>query len=77
MFEGIVMTSVRKSLAGNRRYRRLDGEPTIGELLDDPVIEAMMARDGVARADLVHLMDEVRCRLERQDARELVTTAHR
>jgi hypothetical protein len=74
MFEGIVMTSVRKSPAGNRRYRRLDGEPTIGELLDDPVIEAIMARDGVARADLVHLIDEVRGKLERRGARELAAT---
>ena len=63
------MTTARKVPAGNRRSRRLDGEPTIRELLDDPVIEAMMARDGVARADLVHLMDEVRSRLERQGTR--------
>lgn len=71
------MTTARKVPARNRRSRRLDGEPTIRELLDDPVIEAMMARDGVARADLVHLMDEIRGRLERQGARELAGTAHR
>lgn len=69
------MTTERKAPAGNRRYRRLDGEPTIRELLDDPVIEAVMARDGVARADLVLLIDEVRGRLARQSARELARTA--
>ena len=62
----------RKAPAGNPWHRRLDGEPTITELLDDPVIEAVMARDGVARADLVHLIDEVRGRLDQRNAaREL------
>jgi hypothetical protein len=71
------MTTVRKSPTGNRRPRRLDQEPTIRELLDDPVIEAIMARDGVARADLVHLIDEVRGRLTRREAgRELADAAY-
>jgi hypothetical protein len=71
------MTTVRKSPAGNRRSRRLDGEPTIRELLDDPVIEAIMARDGVARTDLVHLIDEVRGRLARREAvREFADAAY-
>jgi len=48
---------------GNRWRRRLDGEPSIQELLDDPVIEAVMARDGVARLDLEHLIAEMRDRL--------------
>jgi hypothetical protein len=70
------MTTIRKSPAGNPWHRRLDGEPTIRELLDDPVIEAMMARDGVARADLVHLIDEVRGRLvQRKTVRELADAA--
>lgn len=71
------MTTARKVPAGNRRSRRLDGEPTIRELLNDPVIEAVMARDGVARSDLVLLIDEVRGRLERQGLRELAETVHR
>jgi len=49
--------------------RRLDGEPSIKELLDDPVIEAVMARDGVRRNELEHLICEMRQRLA---TRELV-----
>ena len=49
--------------SGNRWRRRLDGEPSIKELLDDPVIEAVMARDGVRRKELEHLILEVRDRL--------------
>jgi hypothetical protein len=51
--------------------RRLHGEPSIQELLDDPVIEAVMARDGVARPDLEHLIAEARVRLARRTVREL------
>lgn len=62
-----MMKTARKSPAGSRRQCRLHGEPTILELLNDPVMEAMMARDGVERAQLVLLIDEVRLRLERRD----------
>ena len=55
--------------SGSRWHRRLDGEPSIKELLDDPVIEAVMARDGVRRKELEHLIYEVRDRLV---SRELV-----
>jgi hypothetical protein len=47
----------------------LDGEPSIKELLDDPVIEAIMARDGVRRKELELLICEMRDRLA---TRELV-----
>jgi hypothetical protein len=60
-----------------RWRRRLDGEPSIQELLDDPVIEAVMARDGVRRTELEHLICEMRVRLaarEHPASRELVTT---
>jgi hypothetical protein len=61
---------------GDRWWRRLDGEPTIHELLNDPVIEAIMARDGVVREDLILLIEEVRVRLERRNAvRELADAA--
>lgn len=53
----------------NRWRRRLDGEPSIKELLDDPVIEAVMARDGVRRKELEHLIDDVRGRLAGRDRR--------
>jgi hypothetical protein len=60
--EGIIMTTDSRP-SGNRWRRRLDGEPSIQELLDDPVIEAVMARDGVGRPELEHLIAEMRIRL--------------
>ena len=57
------MTTARMRPPGDRWWRRLDGEPTLQELLDDPVIEAIMARDGVRRDELVSLISEVRSRL--------------
>ncbi|HEX2117444.1 MAG TPA: hypothetical protein VHM01_23825 [Alphaproteobacteria bacterium] len=62
------MTGEARPSAGPWR-RRLDGEPSIQELLDDPVIEAVMARDGVDRAELEHLIDDVRGRLAARDIR--------
>jgi hypothetical protein len=69
------MKTARKSPAGSRRHYRLHGEPTILELLDDPVMEAMMARDGVERAQLVLLIDEVRLRLARRDQAPVLADA--
>lgn len=53
--------------SGTRWCRRLDGEPSIKELLDDPVIEALMARDGVRRKELERLIADVRDRLTARD----------
>jgi hypothetical protein len=39
-------------------------EPRWDEMLDDPVILAMMQRDGVQRESLLGLMTEMRERLE-------------
>ncbi len=57
------MTTRTPRPPGDRWWRRLDGEPTLQELLDDPVIEAIMARDGVQRDELVKLIFEVRNKL--------------
>jgi hypothetical protein len=62
------MSTGRKRPPPDRWRHRLDGEPSIQELLNDPVIEAVMARDGVIRAELILLIDEVRVRLERRKA---------
>ncbi len=35
------------------RKLRLDEEPHLGELLDDPLTRAVMARDGVTREELL------------------------
>jgi hypothetical protein len=40
-----------------------DDEPQLQEMLEDPVIQAVMARDGVARAQLVDLVHSVQARL--------------
>ncbi|HEX2114863.1 MAG TPA: hypothetical protein VHM01_10710 [Alphaproteobacteria bacterium] len=47
----------------SRRSRQVDGEPSLAELIDDPVIHALMARDGVRCADLVGAIDVARARL--------------
>jgi hypothetical protein len=47
----------------------LHGEPSIKELLDDPVIEAIMVRDGVHRKELESLIADVRGRLRDSNSR--------
>lgn len=34
-------------------------EPTLGEMLDDPIVRLLMARDGVARPDMEKLIDNI------------------
>jgi hypothetical protein len=34
-------------------------EPTLGEMLDDPIVRLLMVRDGVARPDLEKLIDHI------------------
>ncbi|HEX6978621.1 MAG TPA: hypothetical protein VF342_04930 [Alphaproteobacteria bacterium] len=48
---------------------RLDGEPRLDELLDDPVMKALMARDGVDRVALIALISDVQRRLAGRRAR--------
>jgi|LakMenEpi03Aug12_release.lakeMendotaPanAssembly.Ray.scaffolds.fasta_scaffold4472532_1 hypothetical protein len=42
---------------------RLDEEPHLGELVDDPVTRAVMARDGVTRAELLEHIAAAQARL--------------
>jgi hypothetical protein len=37
----------------------LDFEPTLSEVLDDPMVQAVMARDGVARTEIEGLAKSV------------------
>ncbi len=39
------------------------GEPSLAELLDDPVLQILMARDNVGRAELEELIANARRRL--------------
>ena len=34
-------------------------EPTLGEMLDDPIVRLLMVRDGVARPDMEKLIDNI------------------
>ena len=36
-----------------------DGEPSLEEMLDDPVIQAVMAQDGVERQEIVDLVASI------------------
>ena len=45
------------------------GEPTLAEMLEDPIVCALMARDGVRHDDLMRLMDATRLRLAPRRAR--------
>ena len=46
-----------------RRSRPDDGEPSLSDLIDDPVLRAVMARDGIDCTDLVSAIDIARARL--------------
>lgn len=46
------------------RKHDLHREPCLSEMLDDPVIQAMMARDNVERVAIVELFRTMRDRVE-------------
>lgn len=59
-----------------RRTGRDFSEPSLNEMLDDPVVQVVMARDGVKRREIVALMG--RMQTQRSDslaapAKDLVT----
>jgi hypothetical protein len=47
----------------NPRVRAADPEPSVNELLDDPVLQILMSRDGVGRDELLEIIDAARLRL--------------
>ncbi len=51
-------------MRGNRKAYLDAHEPRLAEVLDDPVIQAVMARDGVDRHAIVDLALAVRARLQ-------------
>ena len=42
-----------------RRCAACNQEPTLGEMLDDPIVGLLMARDGVTRPDVENVMGNV------------------
>jgi hypothetical protein len=53
----------RHSRTNLRRSRPDDGEPSLSDLIDDPVLHAVMVGDGVGCAELVSAIDVARARL--------------
>ena len=53
----------RRPYDRNPRVRHDDPEPSIRELLADPVLRILMNRDGVSRAQLLDIVDFARARL--------------
>lgn len=47
-------------------------EPTLGEILDDPIVQTLMERDGVHRNSLELLLSDMR--EKRSDAQALLST---
>jgi len=43
---------------------RISFEPDLNEILDDPIVQAVMARDGLDRDSVLQVMDSLRQRLE-------------
>jgi len=50
--------------------RTCNEEPALGDLLDDPIVALLMARDGVTRGEVERLMDECALRPGKQECQE-------
>jgi hypothetical protein len=50
-------------------------EPTLDELLNDPVIQAVMRRDGVSRVDILGLVEWARLALDRRRRQATIAPA--
>ena len=48
-----------KSRSTLGRVLEFDDEPSLDEMLDDPVIQAVMAQDGVERQEIVDLVASI------------------
>lgn len=42
------------------RWLRSHEQPTLAEMLDEPIVQLLMARDGVARAEIETLVERLR-----------------
>lgn len=58
---GVAMPSARGFRTGS--FFMGNAEPPLDEVMDDPIVRGLMARDGVALASLQSLISEVRGRL--------------
>lgn len=44
-------------------------DPSLSEILDDPIVVAVMTRDGISREHVQHLMEQMRRRLRARQER--------
>lgn len=52
-----------------------DREPTLGEMLEDPIVQLVMARDGVACGDVENLMNSMTIPRAREGSQATVCIA--
>ncbi len=45
--------------ADNGKVLEFEGEPSLDEMLDDPVVQAVMTQDGVDRQEIVDLVASI------------------
>lgn len=57
--QAALRTDVVRGTATERQVLDLDGEPSLEEMLDDPVIQAVMAQDGIERQEIVDLVASI------------------
>ena len=53
------MSAMSGGSVSRGRVLDFDGEPSLEEMLDDPVIQAVMAQDGVERQEIVDLVASI------------------
>lgn len=53
------VSTVSSSSMSRGHVLDFDGEPSLEEMLDDPVIQAVMAQDGVERQEIVDLVASI------------------
>lgn len=57
-------------IGGDPAIRADDPEPSVYELLDDPVMKLIMRRDGIHRTELLFLIEVARMRLRARPIRD-------
>ncbi len=57
--DDVPVSSVSAGSISRGQVLEFDGEPSLEELLDDPVIQAVMVQDGVERQEIVDLVASI------------------
>jgi hypothetical protein len=59
----------RRQMTTRREGTKFGGEPRLSELLDDPILDALLRRDRLSRVDLLASIAAARARLDAIRAR--------